>query len=137
MLQIYFISIVVIFLGGLALVAEYLGEKRPSLASLKDYFGRKGVTVTLGFLSLIAGILKFFIRAPFDTVPVAGDLLPALVGIALGLALLMGFFKSKVSEPSELMDKAEKMALTYRVPLGFLGIAVAIVHFLFPGAVLL
>jgi hypothetical protein len=35
------------------------------------------------------------------------------------------------------MEKISRMVLSYRVPVGIAGVAVAILHFLFPGAVIL
>jgi energy-converting hydrogenase Eha subunit C len=137
MVQFYFLSVVISFLGGLALFPDYLSEKFPSFAPLNDLFGKRSAKITIGFLSLIVGIIKLIVRAPFDTVAVAGDLLPAIVGIVIGLALLMDFFKQRVSAPQEVIEKAEQIAVTYRVPLGVLGILTAIAHFLFSSAVIL
>ncbi len=137
MVQLYFLSVVFVFLGGVALFPDYLSEKFPSFAPLNALFGKRSAKITVGFLSLIVGIVKLIVRAPFDTVAVAGDLLPALVGILIGLALLVDFFKQRVSAPQEIIDQAEKIAMTYRVPLGVLGILTAIAHFLFASAVIL
>ena len=67
----------------------------------------------------------------------AGDLLPALAGIGMGMALLMDFFKQRVAQPSEALEKAEKIAMTYRLPVGIAGLAVAVLHFIFPGTIIL
>jgi hypothetical protein len=81
--------------------------------------------------------VKFFVRAPWDTVAVVGDLLPALVGIGVGLALLTDFFREKAGESSEVVEKASTLTKVYHIPLGIVGLITAILHFLFPSAVIL
>jgi hypothetical protein len=76
------------------------------------------------------------VRAPFDTVLVAGDLLPALTGIGVGLALLADTFVSRRTE-SEEAEKVRKAAAFYRVPMAIAGIAVGVIHFLFSSLVIL
>jgi hypothetical protein len=64
-------------------------------------------------------------------------LLPALAGMALGAAL---FFETTLRRPSATesrVDRYAKAVLSYRVPLGLAGLVVALLHFLFPGAVIL
>ena len=137
MLQFYFLSIITTLLGGISLVSGSLGENLTSLASLWDILGRRGVKVTLGLSSLTVGFVKLIVRSPNDTVPVAGDLLPALVGMALGLALLLDSFKPDVSSSDSVVEKAGKLALLYRIPIGAAGILAALLHFFFSGAVIL
>ena len=137
MLQFYFLSILANLLAGTALASEYLGAKLPSFASLKELFAKKTFRITVGFSAAIIGIIKLIIRAPGNAVPVAGDLLPALAGIGMGLALLVDFFRQRVSKPSEALEKAEKIAMTYRLPVGIAGLATAVLHFIFPATVIL
>ena len=135
MLQFYFLSIFTNLLAGASLSSNYLGEKFPSFSPIKDILTNRSSRITIGFSALIVGIIKFIVRAPGNTVPVAGDLLPALAGIGMGLALLVDFFKQKV--PGEAMEKAEKIAVSYRLPLGIAGLAIALLHFIFPATVIL
>ena len=137
MLQFYFLSILVNLLAGTALSSDYLGQKITSFAPIKDFLTGKGSKVTLGFFAVGIGIMKLILPAPGDQVAVAGDLFPALSGIAMGLVLLTDFFKQKVAKESEALDKAEKIALTYRMPLGIVGLAAAVLHFIVPTAVIL
>ena len=137
MVQFYFLSVLFTLMGGVALFSDYLSEKFPSFQPLNDFLGRKSTKITVGFISLAVGVIKLIVRAPFDRVAVAGDLLPAIVGILIGLALLVDFFKQRLSAPQEVMEQAEKIAVTYRIPLGVLGILTAVAHFLFSSAVIL
>ncbi len=137
MLQFYFLSVLCTFLSATTLIVGELSGKLTSLAPLKDLLGNRGSKITLGFSSLIVGVVKFIARAPFDTVAVVGDFLPALVGIGLGLALLTDFFKERVADSSEVVEKAEQLASVYRIPLGVVGMITAVLHFLFPATVIL
>ena len=137
MLQFYFLSVFANLLAGASLASEYLGEKLPFFAPIKGLLTKQGSKIGIGFAAVIVGIVKLIIRSPGRAVPVAGDLLPALAGIGMGMALLMDFFKQRVAQPREALEKAEKIAMTYRLPVGIAGLAVAVLHFIFPGTNLL
>ena len=119
--------------GGLALISSSIGAKAPELRSLLQ---RSPVRITIGILAIAAGVAKLFVRAPFDTVPVAGDLLPALTGLGVGMALLADLFVAKRTEANET-EKVRKAAAFYRMPLAIAGIAVGVFHFLFSSLVIL
>ena len=137
MAQFYLLSIVSTILAGLALSGDYLGSRLAFLATFRSWMEHRGVAIGLGVATAVVGILKLFVRSPGETIPVAGDLLPALAGMALGAAL---FFEASLRRPSATESKVDRYAkavLSYRVPLGLAGIAVALLHFLFPGVVIL
>lgn len=129
MVQFYFLSIIANFFGGAALAADYLGSKFPAFESMKGTFEKREVKIGLGFTALIVGIFKLIVKPVGWAIPVAGDLVPALTGITVGLVLLLDFLKQKTG--------LEKTVMTYRMPLGIFSIIVAFLHFLFPGALLL
>jgi hypothetical protein len=137
MLQFYLLSVLCTLIGSLVLVVGDLSGKLASLVPLKEVLGGKGTQIIVGFSSLIVGVVKFFVRAPWDAVAVVGDLLPALVGIGVGLALLTDFFREKVGESSEVVEKAKNLTSVYHIPLGIVGLITAILHFLFPNTVIL
>ncbi len=139
MVQFYFLSIIANLLGGVALSVDYLSKKIKFMASLEDFFMKQSVRVTIGFSALIVGILKLIVKPVGWAVPFAGDLLPALTGIVVGIALLVDFFKRKTETETakESIEKVEKAVMTYRVPLGIGSIVVAFLHFFIPGALFL
>jgi len=137
MAQFYLLSVVTTVLSGLVLSGDYLGARLPALATFRAWSESRGAAMTLGLATAIIGFIKFFVRAPGDSVAVVGDLLPALAGLAVGLTL---FFEAMLRKPAASEGKVEKVAkavLTYRVPVGLVGVAIAVVHFLFPRAVIL
>jgi hypothetical protein len=129
--QFYLLSVVTNVLAGLALAGDYLGEKIAFLSSWKGIRERRGVLIAIGVSAAVVGILKLIFRSPGESVYVAGDLLPALLGIVQGAALLAEGFRQRV-ESSEPLESVSKVVLTYRVPLGIAGMVVAFLHFLMP-----
>jgi hypothetical protein len=143
MSQFYLLSIVSIFLSGFVLSGDYLGAKVPALGTFRAWLENRGAALALGRLTAVIGFLKFFVRAPNDTVPVAGDLLPAIAGLAVGATLFFEALLRKPSTPAGAaqqerpVDRYAKAVLTYRIPLGIVCVAIALLHFLFPQAVIL
>jgi len=129
--QIYLLSVVTNVLAGLALAGDYLGEKLGFLSSWKGVRERRGVLIAIGVSAAVVGVLSLIFRSPGERVYVAGDLLPALLGVVQGAALLAEGFRQRVEE-SEQLESVSKAVLTYRVPLGIGGIVVAFLHFLMP-----
>jgi len=135
--QFYLLSIVSNVLTGLVLSGDYLGSRLPFLAAFRSWLEHRGAAIALGVVTAVVGVFKLIILSPGEKVPVAGDLLPALAGIALGATL---FFEASLRRPNpseSKVDRYAKAVLSYRVPLGLAGLAVALLHFLFPGAVIL
>jgi len=137
MSQFYLLSIVSILLSGFVLSGDYLGAKVPALGTFRAWLENRGAALTLGIVTAVIGFLKFFVRAPNDTVPVAGDLLPAIAGLAVGVTLFFEALLRKPSTPERPVDRYAKAVLTYRIPLGIACVAIALLHFLFPQAVIL
>ena len=137
MLQFYFLSVLTNLLAGVALTSEFLSKKFSAFTPFQDLFGKKGVKGSIGGLALVIGFLKLLIRSQPSDVPVAGDLLPALVGMGMGAALLFDMIKDRSETPLESVKSLEKVVLAYRVPLGIAGLVIGFLHFLLPGALFL
>jgi hypothetical protein len=137
MSQFYLLSIVSMVLTGFVLSGDYLGARVPALATFRAWLESRSAAITLGLATAVIGFLKLFVRAPGDSVPVAGDLLPAIVGMGVGAALFFEALLRKPTTPERPVEKYAKAVLTYRIPLGIVGVAVALLHFLFARAVIL
>lgn len=129
--QFYLLSVLTNVLAGLTLAGDFLGEKMAFLASWKSVRERRGLVIGIGLAAVAAGVLKLIFRSPGEGVPVAGDLLPALLGIIQGGALLAEAFRQRV-EASQQLESVSRVVLSYRVPLGIAGLVVAFLHFLMP-----
>ena len=134
MLQFYFLSILANILAGLTLTSDYLAEKFKAFLPFKELFSKKNVKTTVGIIAFVVGFLKLLL--PVQTI-VAGDLLPAVAGLAMGAGLILGIIKERGTVSAEKVDNLEKTVANYRVPLGITGLVIAILHFLIPSALLL
>lgn len=132
MSQVFLLSIVSLILTGLVLSGDYLGARLPALASFRGWLQNRGAAATLGIATAAIGVLKLI--WPMG-VPVAGDLLPALSGMAVGAVLALEAVLRKPASPQ--VEGYVKAVLSYRVPVGLAGIVVALLHFLFAGATIL
>jgi len=133
MAQLYLLSVVANIVAGLALSADYLGERVAFLSGWGKVRESRSMAVTVGAVALIVGVLKLIVRSPGETVVIVGDLLPALGGIGLGLILLGESMRKGVAEKTGV-DKVTDVVLTYRVPVGIAGIVLGLLHFLLPSA---
>ena len=131
------LSILSLLGAGLILSSDYLVEKMEWLSGLKDLAQQRNLRIGVGIAAGIVGILKLIVRSPGETVPVAGDLLPALAGIALGGLLLADTFRISRDDEPAAVDKVTNAVMPYRTPLGLGGIVVALVHFLLPSLIIL
>lgn len=137
MAQFYFLSIVANIVAGLTLAGDYLGAKIAFLSSFKNLRENRNAVIGIGAAAALIGLVKLFVLSPGEIVPVAGDLLPAVTGMALGGVLLVEAFREKVAARGEKIERLSQTVLTFRVPLGIAGVVVAVLHFLVPGAPIL
>ncbi len=137
MAQFYFLSIVANIVAGLTLAGDYLGAKIAFLSSFKNLRENRNAVIGIGAAAALIGLIKLFVLSPGEIVPVAGDLLPAVTGMALGGVLLVEAFREKVAAKGEKIERLSQTVLTFRVPLGIAGVVVAVLHFLVPGAPIL
>jgi hypothetical protein len=157
-MQFYFLSIVVNLLAGVILAGDYLAQRLPWMKSLLPEISSRSSGVTIGAITAGVGVLKLFVLADAQQIVLVGDLLPALAGIALGGVLIAVALNAKEGDAAGgaerpvhttregsshvvvadgAADKAVRLAAGYRTPAGLAGIAVAVLHFLFPLSVVL
>jgi hypothetical protein len=137
MYQFYFLSILLNLLAGIALAFDSLDEKLGlSRFFNREVFAQSGFRVTVGILTLIVGVFKF-LSVTAGNVPVVGDLLPAVMGVLLGLSLIVMFYKDRSTVSSPIIETLDAVLIKNRTVLGVLGIIAAIMHFLFPSVLFL
>jgi hypothetical protein len=134
MLQFYFLSVAANILAGLTLSSDYMAERIKGFLPFKELLSHTNVKTTIGILAFVVGFLKLLI--PVD-VTVVGDLLPALAGLTMGAALILGIIKERGNVSGETVNSLDKTVMTYRVPLGIAGLVIAGLHFLVPRALFL
>lgn len=124
MLQFYFLSIFFNILAGFVLVNDK--KELLDLAILKEKMFR----IVLGAVCAVTGIVKFFVVVHTSAV-IVGDLLPALAGIIAGLCLVVPENDNKFPE------WFNRIFVTNKMIVGFVCLGVALLHFVFPGALFL
>ncbi len=136
MAQLYLLSVVSLVFGGLLAASGFISRRIPALAGIADLAEHRPLVLTIGIVSILVGVLKVFLRAPGDTVPVAGDLLPVIAGIVVGLVLVLD--QGSYGEPGrdDAVQQGRRALLSYRDPIGLAAILVGVLHFLFPAVVL-
>ena len=131
MLLIYLLSVVLNALVGLIL-SFCQEEAEPGALSLS--LNNETVRLIIGALSFLTGILKILspVRAP-GNIPVLGDLLPALVGLAGGFILLFEFYRRKAPDSSvfDFLERVAALIERNRKISGYICIAVAALHAIF------
>ena len=136
--QFYLLAVVSTVVAGLALSSDYLGKKSEFFASFRFLRRNRSIQITAGLITAVIGVLKLIFRSPGERVAVVGDLLPALVGIILGVILIGEAFRQHPAEGPEQekvgksVEKVTEAIMPYRVPVGIAGVVVGLVHFLFP-----
>jgi hypothetical protein len=135
--QFYLLSIFANIVAGLTLAGDFLGDRISFLSSFKSLRENRAARIIIGAVALVVGVIKLFVASPGELVAVAGDLLPALAGIILGGVLLVEAFLAAIEKKGEKATTISKTVLSYRVPVGIAGVAIALLHFLFPGVVIL
>lgn len=135
MIQFYFLSILFNLMAGYTLVysePEKLSATNPFSALIQN----ETVKLLLGVLTFISGFLKILSSVRGD-IPVIGDILPALCGLAAGFTLLLDYFKSR----STLAEAGTGIVYTvFHTNAKWIGIAAiisAVLHFVFPTVLLL
>lgn len=137
MLQFYFLSILLNAITGLILMfadKEYpvamQGVRIPEIAQDETF------RLVLGILTGVTGFFKLLTAVRGD-VPVIGDLVPALAGLAGGFSLLYEFYRSRsVSDESSLPLAIQRIVSSKRY-VGLACVIAATLHFLFPSVLLL
>ncbi|HLW21906.1 MAG TPA: hypothetical protein VKZ39_01845 [Sphaerochaetaceae bacterium] len=149
MLQVYLLTIGYLLIGsGLLLVDEYGGQYILLIRLRRTVRSNLIVSVLLIVLGLLLSVAKFSYPIPPGPVLI-GDLLP-LVGCImltvyhttqLVVYKRQGRFSTEEEHSDEdevdMLKKTGSLIETHKRNLGFVLIGIAVLHFLFPGAVLL
>jgi uncharacterized membrane-anchored protein len=134
MIQFYFLSIFFNVLAGYVLITGEEGkpfEIHPGF-SFKDESSR----LVLGILTMATGILKLLSSVEGD-MPVLGDIIPAVIGFGAGFVLVFEYYRSHAGLDDEKGESIGHVLVRNRKIIGFLAVAAAALHFLFPKVLLL
>lgn len=158
MLQFYFLSILLNILSGLVLfysrkdededddltVLEGEGgeqEVKKSGSIFQKFFGRGSVTddemfyLVLGVLSVFTAVIKLL--SAVNGIAIFGDLIPAVAGFLGGASILIMYFQMRSTVSIDMNETLQFILVESRKIIGIACIVVAVVHFIFPGALFL
>jgi hypothetical protein len=139
MLQFYFLSVVSNLLGGLTLCSDWFSGKFAGLGALLTALSARRAKMATGLFTLLVGFGTLFV--PAEPPIVLGDLFPSIAGMAMGIALLFEVFKQDSLFPAERVesraDRIGRVASGYRMTIGVLGLAAAVLHFFLPERLIL
>ena len=124
MLQFYFLSVFFNLITGFVLVNDT--KEILDLAILKD----KTFRIILGAVCAVTGVIKLFVVVHSSAV-IVGDLLPAVAGIIAGICLTIQ------DKQEKLPEWFNRIFMTNKMIVGFVCLGVALLHFVFPGALFL
>jgi hypothetical protein len=136
MIQFYFLSILLNGLSGYVLGFRGNEPDAEIENSLRFSLNNSTFRLILGILTALTGLLK--ILAPTEgNVPVVGDLVPAVLGLAAGFTLFFGYYRERSTVESEQVNRLDEIIGRYKKWLGPVLLISAALHFLFPQALLL
>jgi hypothetical protein len=100
------------------------------------FFDDKTFRLVLGVLTSFVGLMKL-LSVVHNDIPVVGDLIPALAGLFGGVSLLVEYYCQNASGELKLPDLVQRLFVDDRKYIGYLCMAAAVLHFLFPDVLLL
>ena len=133
MIQFYFLSILLNALTGLVLVRGS-NETNTGIEKFVSFsIENEMVRLILGFATMATGLLKILSVTQGD-IPVIGDLIPALVGLASGFILVLNHYQDKSDMKMDKLERNEqiKHLVNNKKWIGYIALGAAILHFLFP-----
>ena len=136
MVQFYALSVFVNLIAGLVVSTDSEDIKNTTLLKVRDFVKDQTVGFTWGLLALVIGVFKLLSPLQGD-VPVVGDIVPAVSGIALGVVMLFDFFKAGTQISSEIVDKIGGHIAKHRRAIGLFGMVSAVLHFFMPSVPIL
>lgn len=129
MYQIYFLSILANVLSGIALAYDRMDERLRLRAVFNpELFQQTGFRLAMGLIVFVVGFLKLLSVSPGD-VAVVGDLLPAVVGMLMGFALVFQYYQERTQSESTAVSSLDRIFGRHSSTLGMIGILVGVVHF--------
>ncbi len=136
MIQFYLLSVVMNIIAGFSLFS-FSAEARGSIFDgVRDFLRDPTVRLIVGILTLVVGFFKLLTVMRGD-IPVIGDFVPSLAGMAAGFSLLLEFYRSTATVTTEGLERLDRIFIANRRIVGIVAMTSGLVHFLFAGVVLL
>ncbi len=135
MLQFYFLSILLNAVTGVILLYSETDDsssevRLPSIAFDETF------RLVLGILTAVTGFFKLLTAIRGD-LPVIGDLVPAVAGLAGGFALLYEFYRGRSTLDETRLPAVLLQVVSAKRYVGIFALIASVAHFLFPTVIFL
>ncbi|MBU0928001.1 MAG: hypothetical protein KKA67_09650 [Spirochaetes bacterium] len=130
MVQFYLLSVILNIVAGYALVSFQTEPKGTKFDGIREYLKDGTLRLVLGILCTAVGFFKLLTVMRGD-IPVVGDLVPSLAGMASGFSLLLEFYKTNSNVTTTALEKIDSILVGNRRIVGIVSIVSGVVHFLF------
>ena len=137
MLQFYFLSVLLNAIAGMILT--FTDKDNPDFVSrvrMPEMSYDETFRLVVGILTAITGFFKLLTAIQGD-VPVIGDLLPALAGLAGGFTLIYEFYRHRSEVETESLPRLVRKFMSCKRYIGMVCLIAAGLHFLFPNVLFL
>ena len=122
MMQFYLLSVITNLLIGFMLGFENKAEEI-------KYLTEKNIRLAVGIAALVTGLAKLFV---VSSVPVFGDFVPFVAGVAGGFALILEYYMNKESVTMKEDSVFNKIFIVNKKIIGYVCLAAGGLHFIFP-----
>ncbi|GAB1432726.1 hypothetical protein MASR2M29_13510 [Spirochaetota bacterium] len=131
MVQFYLLSVILNIISGYALVSFNSPATGSKFDGIREFLKDSTIRLVLGILSTTIGFFKLLTVMRGD-IPVVGDLLPSVAGLASGFTLLLEFYKLNSSVRTEALERMDKILVSNSRIVGIAAMVLGFAHFLFP-----
>ncbi|WP_407396891.1 hypothetical protein [Treponema sp.] len=113
-----------------------ISSETSSASKVKKTFGELGLDspsfrMVIGILCVFVAVMKILSVFRND-VPVVGDLIPAIAGLAGGASVLLEYYISTTDTEVGISENVQKVFIDSRKGIGYFCFVAALLHFVFP-----
>jgi len=136
MIQFYLLSVVLNVIAGYALYSFQAEAKGTRFDGVREFIQDSTTRLLLGVLCGTTGMFKLLTVMRGD-LPVIGDLVPAVAGMAAGFTMLLELYRSGAAAPSPAVQRLDSLFVANRRIIGIVSMASGLIHFLFANVLFL
>lgn len=100
------------------------------------FLNDRTMRLVIGVLCGFVGLMKLLSVFKGD-VPVVGDIIPAVAGLLAGASLILEYYMNTTTEPLSVSESVVVLLVDSRKYIGLFCLLAAVLHFIFPGVLLL